>query len=111
MAAVSKSAAGKDNEGAAAAAGAAGMGLGAGDATAGVEKIRELLFGNQMSDYDRRFTTLEDRFQQIIRDVESEAGPQPRGPGVEHQEAAGIVREPAARGKGAARGCGQGSGA
>ncbi|MET0217451.1 MAG: hypothetical protein ABW205_05910 [Burkholderiales bacterium] len=74
MAAVSKSPAGKDNEGAAAAAGAAGMGLGAGDATAGVEKIRELLFGNQMSDYDRRFTTLEDRFQQIIRDVESEAG-------------------------------------
>lgn len=49
------------------------MGLGGGDA-AGVEKIRELLFGNQMSDYDRRFTTLEDRFQQIIRDVESEAG-------------------------------------
>jgi gas vesicle protein len=49
------------------------LGLGGGDA-AGVEKIRELLFGNQMSDYDRRFTTLEDRFQQIIRDVESEAG-------------------------------------
>lgn len=72
MAAVSKSAAGTDNEGAAAAAGVAGMGLGAGDTAAGVEKIRELLFGNQMSDYDRRFTTLEDRFQQSIRDLESE---------------------------------------
>jgi hypothetical protein len=53
--------------------GMAGMGLAGGDA-AGVEKIRELLFGNQMSDYDRRFATLEDRFQQTIRDVESEAG-------------------------------------
>jgi len=47
-------------------------GLG-GEGTAGVEKIRELLFGNQMSDYDRRFATLEDRFQQSLRDLESEA--------------------------------------
>ncbi len=74
MAAVSKSAADSDHEGApGAAAGIAGMGLGGGDAAAGVEKIRELLFGNQMSDYDRRFSTLEDRFQQNIRDLESEA--------------------------------------
>jgi gas vesicle protein len=71
--AVSKSAAGSDNEGVPGAqAGVAGMGLAGADA-AGVEKIRELLFGNQMSDYDRRFSALEDRFQQSIRDVESEA--------------------------------------
>ena len=30
----------------------------------GVDKIRELLFGNQMQDYDRRFSLLEERFQQ-----------------------------------------------
>ena len=42
--------------------------IGGDPAGAGVEKIRELLFGNQMSDYDRRLATLEDRFQQIIRD-------------------------------------------
>jgi uncharacterized protein (DUF3084 family) len=70
MAAGSKSAPVTDAESAAAAM--AGVGLGGGEATAGVEKIRELLFGNQMNDYDRRFATLEDRFQQSIRDVESE---------------------------------------
>ncbi len=47
-------------------------GLGGGEAAAGVEKIRELLFGNQMSDYDRRFAALEDRIQQSIRDLETE---------------------------------------
>ena len=30
----------------------------------GVDKIRELLFGNQMQDYDRRFEVMEQRFQQ-----------------------------------------------
>jgi DNA anti-recombination protein RmuC len=40
----------------------------------GVDKIRELLFGNQMQDYDRRFSALEERFQQRMRDVEAEAG-------------------------------------
>ncbi|HQR52364.1 MAG TPA: hypothetical protein PLZ79_03780 [Burkholderiales bacterium] len=50
----------------------ASLGLGAGEAAAGVEKIRELLFGNQMSDYDRRFAALEDRIQQNMRDLESE---------------------------------------
>jgi chromosome segregation ATPase len=55
-----------------AAAAVAGAGLAGGEAAAGVEKIRELLFGNQMHDYDRRFSTLEDRFQQNLRDVESE---------------------------------------
>ena len=39
----------------------------------GVDKIRELLFGNQMQDYDRRFSLLEDRFQQKIRDMEAES--------------------------------------
>jgi DNA repair exonuclease SbcCD ATPase subunit len=38
----------------------------------GVDKIRELLFGNQMQDYDRRFSLLEDRFQQKLRDQEGE---------------------------------------
>lgn len=71
MAAAPKSAALTDNQGAPTAAGVAGMGLGGPDA-AGVEKIRELLFGNQMSDYDRRFATLDDRFQQNIRDLEAE---------------------------------------
>jgi hypothetical protein len=39
----------------------------------GVDKIRELLFGNQMQDYDRRFGVLEERFQQKFRDVEGES--------------------------------------
>jgi hypothetical protein len=38
----------------------------------GVDKIRELLFGNQMQDYDRRFSTLAEGFHQKLRDVESE---------------------------------------
>lgn len=43
-----------------------------GDAV-GVDKIRDLLFGNQMQDYDRRFSKLEDQFLQRFKDVESEA--------------------------------------
>ncbi|MDR6539077.1 hypothetical protein [Variovorax soli] len=39
----------------------------------GVDKMRELLFGNQMQDYDKRFSVLEDRFQQRLRDQESES--------------------------------------
>jgi chromosome segregation ATPase len=39
---------------------------------AGVDKIRDLLFGNQMQDYDRRFSLLEERFLQRFREVESE---------------------------------------
>jgi hypothetical protein len=39
----------------------------------GVDKIRELLFGNQMQDYDRRFAVLEQRFQQKMRDLEGES--------------------------------------
>src|SRR3984957_10396948 len=39
----------------------------------GVEKIRELLFGNQMQDYDRRFEVIEQRFQQKMRDQEAES--------------------------------------
>jgi hypothetical protein len=38
----------------------------------GVDKIRDLLFGNQMQEYDRRFSKLEDRFLQRFKDVESE---------------------------------------
>lgn len=39
----------------------------------GVDKIRELLFGNQMQDYDKRFSLLDDRFQQKLRDIEAES--------------------------------------
>jgi chromosome segregation ATPase len=39
----------------------------------GVDKIRDLLFGNQMQDYDRRFSKLEERFLQRFKDVESES--------------------------------------
>jgi len=45
---------------------------GPGDAV-GVDKIRDLLFGNQMQDYDRRFSKLEERVLQRFKDVESEA--------------------------------------
>ncbi|URK87492.1 hypothetical protein LP421_05270 [Rhizobium sp. RCAM05350] len=41
-----------------------------GDAV-GVDKIRDLLFGNQMQDYDRRFSKLEERFLQRFKDVRS----------------------------------------
>src|ERR1700674_3964002 len=37
-----------------------------------VDKIRDLLFGNQMQDYDRRFAKLEERFLQRFQDIESE---------------------------------------
>ena len=37
-----------------------------------VDKIRDLLFGNQMQDYDRRFSMLEERFLQRFKDTESE---------------------------------------
>jgi hypothetical protein len=32
-----------------------------GSEVVGVDKIRDLLFGNQMQDYDRRFSMLEER--------------------------------------------------
>ncbi len=41
--------------------------------TVGVDKIRDLLFGNQMQDYDRRFSKLEERFSQRFKDVEAES--------------------------------------
>jgi len=37
----------------------------------GVDKIRELLFGNQMQDYDKRFLVLDERFQQKIHDLDA----------------------------------------
>jgi hypothetical protein len=43
-----------------------------GNDVVGVEKIRDLLFGNQMQDYDRRFSKLEERFLQRFKDVEAE---------------------------------------
>ena len=39
----------------------------------GVDKIRDLLFGNQMQDYDRRFSELEERSIQRFKDIESES--------------------------------------
>jgi len=38
----------------------------------GVDKIRDLLFGNQMQDYDRRFSKLEERFLQRFKEIEAE---------------------------------------
>ncbi|VTU23547.1 hypothetical protein H4CHR_01211 [Variovorax sp. PBS-H4] len=46
---------------------------GQGEAASGVDKMRELLFGNQMQDYDKRFSVLEDRFQHRMRDLEAES--------------------------------------
>jgi DNA repair exonuclease SbcCD ATPase subunit len=50
----------------------AGNGKTAGTDVVGVDKIRDLLFGNQMQDYDRRFSKLEERFLQRFKDTESE---------------------------------------
>ena len=41
--------------------------------SSGVDKMRELLFGNQMQDYDKRFSILEERFQLRMRDLEAES--------------------------------------
>src|SRR5262249_39625673 len=41
--------------------------------TPSVDKIRDLLFGNQMQDYDQRFATLEARLLERLKDIESEA--------------------------------------
>jgi hypothetical protein len=38
----------------------------------GVDKIRELIFGAQIQDYERRFSMLEERFLQRVREIESE---------------------------------------
>jgi DNA repair exonuclease SbcCD ATPase subunit len=52
---------------------AAGDGDAAGvESPVGVDKIRDLLFGNQMQDYDRRFAKLEERFLQRFKDIELE---------------------------------------
>src|SRR5580693_9626883 len=50
----------------------AGNGKTAGSEVVGVDKIRDLLFGNQMQDYDRRFSKLEERFLQRFKDIEAE---------------------------------------
>jgi len=50
----------------------AGNGQTSGPDVVGVDKIRDLLFGNQMQDYDRRFSKLEERFLQRFKDVESD---------------------------------------
>lgn len=38
----------------------------------GVDKIRDLLFGNQIQDYDQRFSKLEERFLSRFKEIESE---------------------------------------
>src|SRR5437868_13612904 len=50
----------------------AGNGQTSGADVVGVDKIRDLLFGNQMQDYDRRFSKLEERFLQRFKEIESE---------------------------------------
>jgi hypothetical protein len=54
------------------AAAQAGNGPFPGGEVVGVDKIRDLLFGNQMQDYDRRFSKLEERFLQRFKDIESD---------------------------------------
>ncbi len=53
------------------------MGISSGPLPAGegvsVDKIRDLLFGNQMQDYDRRFTSMEERLLQKVKELESES--------------------------------------
>jgi hypothetical protein len=49
-----------------------GNGAAAGGEAVSVDKIRDLLFGNQMQDYDRRFAKLEERFLQHFKEIESE---------------------------------------
>ena len=40
--------------------------------TGSVDKIRDIIFGNQMRDYDKRFTHLEERTLQEIKDLRDE---------------------------------------
>src|SRR6266498_4091257 len=49
-----------------------GNGQTTGSEVVGVDKIRDLLFGNQMQDYDRRFSKLEERFLQRFKEIETE---------------------------------------
>jgi chromosome segregation ATPase len=49
-----------------------GNGQHAGAEVVGVDKIRDLLFGNQMQDYDRRFSKLEERFHQRFKEIETD---------------------------------------
>jgi vacuolar-type H+-ATPase subunit I/STV1 len=54
---------------------AAGVeGVGGTEAPGSADKIRHLLFGNQMQDYDQRFARLEELFLQRSKEVESETG-------------------------------------
>jgi vacuolar-type H+-ATPase subunit E/Vma4 len=50
-----------------------GKALPTGTQPAGMEKIRELLFGDQIQEYDRRFTRLERRFQERLAEIGTEA--------------------------------------
>jgi chromosome segregation ATPase len=50
----------------------AGNGQHTGAEVVGVDKIRDLLFGNQMQDYDRRFSKLEERFHQRFKEIETD---------------------------------------
>ena len=49
-----------------------GNGQHSGSEVVGVDKIRDLLFGNQMQDYDRRFSKLEERFHQRFKEIEAD---------------------------------------
>lgn len=59
----------KNNESAEVAAGGADMAMAAA-AGGNVDKIRDILFGGQMRDYDRRFARVEDRITQKPRGFE-----------------------------------------
>ena len=66
--------------------------LAAGGEIVGVDKIRDLLFGNQMQDYDRRFSKLEERFLQRFKDIESETARNLSAFEFEREEAGGVAR-------------------
>jgi hypothetical protein len=80
------------------ATGQAGNSAFPGSEAVGVDKIRDLLFGNQMQDYDRRFSMLEERFLQRFREIESEAA-RNLSLRIECEEADGVARSPASRRK------------
>ena len=72
---------------------------GAGPEGVSVDKIRDLLFGNQMQDYDRRFANLEERFLQRFKEIEFGNVAQSRRVRVQRKETGELVSRSTARRK------------
>ena len=77
-----------------------GNGMLAGGDVVGVDKIRDLLFGNQMQDYDRRFSKLEERFLQRFKDIEAETARSLSAFESNGKKQVELAGRPASRGKG-----------